>query len=238
MWHTVLVTATEFDNFFELRCPKYTVASNYKFEGEKEPAWKDTYFSKKDFISGTNMKSLNGIPIEELTTVDWLKMSKSAAEIHIQALAESMWDAYNESEPNQLQPGEWHIPFNDNINDDEILQKIAKKEEVEHLETAYDIYQHYAIKIATARCARLSYMTFEGEIDYAKDIALHDSLLKSHHMSPFEHCARAMTDIEYHTLVKGKIEEDESKNDPNIYGWCDNFRGFIPYRHLVEPKND
>ena len=33
------------------------------------------------------------------------------------------------------------------------------------------------IKIATARCARLSYMNFDGEIDYEKDLKLHDQLL-------------------------------------------------------------
>ena len=94
------------------------------------------------------------------------------------------------------------------------------------------------IKIATARCARLSYMTFDGEIDYEKDIALHDQLLKNHHMSPFEHCARAMSDYEYETFIKGVIHLDENgtmaETSPNCFGWCNNFRGFIQYRYLVE----
>jgi hypothetical protein len=41
MWHTVLVTATEFENFFELRCPKYI---NEHENGE------DISYSRKDFI--------------------------------------------------------------------------------------------------------------------------------------------------------------------------------------------
>lgn len=228
MWHTVLVTATEFDNFFELRCPKYQTPVSQSVEPQK--SWKDL---TEVHSNPENLKRL------EANKDNWIfKMqhSLSAAEIHIQALAEAMWDAKNESTPKQLNPGEWHIPFSDNINDDEILQKIAKEEEVSHLETAYDIYQYYAVKIATARCARLSYMTFEGKIDYEKDIALHDTLLKAHHASPFEHCARAMTDLEYHTFIKGRIEEDESKNNPNIYGWCNNLRGFIQYRYLVESQ--
>jgi hypothetical protein len=40
------------------------------------------------------------------------------------------------------------------------------------------------LKIATARCARLSYNNHNGEIDYQKDIELHDRLLRDHHMSP------------------------------------------------------
>ena len=197
----------------------------------------------------------------------WQSISKSQAEIHIQALAEAMWDEYNGSDPKQLKPGEWHIPFSDNINDDEILQKIAKKEEVSHLETAYDIYQYYAIKIATARCARLSYMTFEGKIDYEKDIALHDQLFNSKHYSPFEHCARAMTDLEYYSFIKGEVPTykdgdgilnyeyypysngktnrdgelwmgfiGENPNNGNRFGWCNNLRGFIQYRYLVESQ--
>ena len=41
----------------------------------------------------------------------WQSINRSQAEIHIQALAEAMWDAYNESKPKQLQAGEYHIPF-------------------------------------------------------------------------------------------------------------------------------
>ena len=234
MWHTVLVTATEFDNFFELRCPKYQWQDGKVFN-----SWKDLV--KDTFESGGSRDWVDGL--ENCSLIERLKHSKSAAEIHIQALAEAMWDEYNGSDPKQLKPGEWHIPFSDNINDDEILQKIAKKEEVSHLETAYDIYQYYAIKIATARCARLSYMTFEGKIDYEKDIALHDQLFNSKHYSPFEHCARAMSDDEYETYIKGKCNYYQMTTnlrpllpDDENYGWCNNFKGFIPYRYLLESQ--
>lgn len=86
------------------------------------------------------------------------------------------------------------------------------------------------LKIATARCARLSYMTFDGEIDYEKDIKLHDQLLESNHMSPFEHCAKAMSNDEL--LLYRKIEP--KVNDSDNLGWCNNFKGFIQYRYLVE----
>lgn len=258
MWHTVLVTATEFENFFELRCPKYQWQDGKVFN-----SWKDLV--KDTFESGGSRDWVDGL--ENCSLIERLKHSKSAAEIHIQALAEAMWDAYNESKPKLLNPGEWHIPFGDKINDDEILQNLAKKEEIEHLETAYDIYQYYAVKIAIARCARLSYMTFDGEIDYKKDIALHDQLLAAHHMSPFEHCARAMTDLEYYSFIKGEVPTyrdgdgilnyeyypysdgktnrdgelwmgfiGENPNNGNRFGWCNNLRGFIQYRYLVESQ--
>jgi hypothetical protein len=85
-------------------------------------------------------------------------------------------------------------------------------------------------------------MTFDGEIDYEKDIKLHDRLLESKHMSPFEHCARAMTEKEYFEFAKGRMlvkdgygDGDSLEQDfDNTDGWCNNFRGFIPYRYLIE----
>jgi len=41
----------------------------------------------------------------------WQSINKSQAEIHIQALAEAMYDARNESVPKQLQVDEYHLPF-------------------------------------------------------------------------------------------------------------------------------
>ena len=86
------------------------------------------------------------------------------------------------------------------------------------------------LKICTARCARLSYMTFDGDIDYEKDIKLHDQLLDSKHFSPFEHCARVMSEDEYYDFFKGSLGQNEHESR----GWCNNFKGFIPYRYLLE----
>lgn len=220
MWHTVLVTATEFDNFFELRCPVYD------FGGPM-------YKSKKESIA-------DKIKLEGETTkilyddLFWLNHNKSQAEIHIQKIAEMMWDSYNESKPNPLQPGEWHMPFMGNFDPKKLLELSGQEPED---------FELVCRKIATARAARLSYMTFDGEIDYEKDIKLHDQLLKSKHYSPFEHCARAMDSNEYHDVyIKGEIRktfsggpEGDTYQIPSItQGWCNNFRGFIPYRYLIE----
>lgn len=194
-WYTCLVTATEFENFFELRCPKYY----------------GVYKSQKDLLV-TDLDRRRK-PIHEM-------INTSQAEIHIQALAEAMWDARNDSVPNQLESGEWHIPFGDRITDEGIWDFIKHEDEIESIKS----------KIATARCARLSYMTFDGGIDYGKDIKLHDQLLESKHMSPFEHCARVMTNQEYDDFHKGDLNKDNASQ----YGWCNNFKGFIQYRYLIE----
>ena len=222
-WYTCLVTTTELENFYKLRCPQYT------------NGYDETFRSRKDYINGTAEPEM--YPTSE---VGWWSISKSGAEIHIQALAEAMWDAQNESKPSLLGDGEWHIPFGDKFSTSE-LRKLE-----ESLNTRDRT--RLAISIATARCARLSYMTFDGEINYEKDIALHDQLLASGHYSPFEHCARAMSNEEYVSFIKGEIDTIETDNtNPGDFvaynkvwnsdkeaGWCNNFKGFIQYRYLLE----
>lgn len=201
MWHKVILTATEFDNFFNLRCPQYYGV--YK-------SWKDL-LGHKD--------------VEKRTKPFVERLNESQSEIHIQLLSEAMWDAMNESEPKQLKAGEWHIPFGDKFDDKKIEELFGtfEKEEVK-------------IKIATARCARVSYLNFEGKDDYEADIKLHDRLAKSGHWSPFEHCARAMSPTEYsYSRRAAKFD-----GDPIIYderGWSGNFKGFIQYRKMFEGEH-
>lgn len=238
MWHQTLVTATEWENFFELRCPKYELIS------ENMPLY---FKSKKDFnkyVADVGDKPFN------LTDIDWLQINNSQAEIHIQALAEAMWDAMNESKPKKLKESEWHIPFGNQMNE-EIIEDFILADH-EHKGMHYGLlkreewaeeFNEYKIKIATARCARLSYANHEGEIDYEKDIQLHDRLLKNGHLSPFEHVARVMNSDEYLSFIKGQIvaeyvealdEEVLSYVSKESEGWCNNFKEFIPYRYLIE----
>ena len=235
MWHTVLVTATSYENFFELRCPKYEIYAG----PEDIPEYFCSGRSWKEF-----MKSNNGLAGDFNTEniVERLQYSKSGAEIHIQALAEAMWDAMNESKPKELKAGEYHIPFGDRLDEGKLTIQVLD-EYHNTLKGAKELLTEAALKVATARCARLSYMTFDGEIDYEKDIQLHDRLLSDGHMSPFEHCARAMNDDEYDSFIKGKLLiEDQGEgfklivDNPDNLGWCNNFRGFIQYRHIIENK--
>ena len=87
----------------------------------------------------------------------------------------------------------------------------------------------YKIKISVARCARLSYNTFDGEINYEKDIKLHDQLLGSKHLSPFEHVCKMPTPKEISGLGNGFTHVDY-KGDM----WSGNFKGWIQYRQLLE----
>jgi len=209
-YYKVLITATEWENFFELRCPKYQVRLGVTRDIK-------TFRSKKDVIKAADSYNIEH-HFDELDTIDWLKLNKSQAEIHISAVAEAIWDAMNESKPKQLSEQQWHIPYGDTIVFDEVLSSDGEQNKT-------NLYNK--LKIATARCARVSYTTVGNEVthDYSKDVELHDSLLASKHASPFEHCAQVMANSEY--------EEIYTRNDGTGDGWCRNFRGFKQYREIM-----
>lgn len=93
------------------------------------------------------------------------------AQPEFQCLAYKMLGLYLHSEPQQVAPMAWHIPF-----DDFMPEGISTKEQ---------------LQISTARSARTSYKTIEGKIDQAKDIEMFNRLLGPGHWSPFEHCGKA-----------------------------------------------
>ena len=166
----------------------------------------------------------------------WLAQNKGQAEIHMMALAESIYDAVNESTPKQLQPGEWHIPFEDKIHIDGIqgIQFTLKDGSIEYHEAKW--ITEAKVKISVAMAARTSY-TVVGEekgLDYKALIGLHDRLLSQDppHSSPLEHCGICMSESE--RLMYRKLEKP--KDDSYGLGWCNNFKGFIPYRYLVDNK--
>ena len=146
MWQTVIVTATDWSNFFALR-------------------------------------------------------ANAQAQPEIQQIARMMRDLYDNHTPTLLAAGEWHLPF---VQPDERTLAISALR-----------------KIATARCARISYLTHDtGQRDTARDVQLHDVLLRDGHMSPFEHVARPMTDE----------ERGCSPYDGNLRGWHQ-YRKDFPDEH-------
>lgn len=237
MWHTVIITATEWENFFALRCPQYEI-------GYTDNRLSQFVRSRRDYMDfhyqshvQNETKQVLGDKLrtaakERYSEIEWLKINKGQAEIHMMALAEAMWDAYNESEPELLRPGKWHIPF---VNiQDFILVDDPKLIDVPK-----------ALKVSTAMCARVSY-TIVGEegkpANYQRDIELHDRLAKSGHWSPFEHCAKAMNEEEYYTSICGNVpyvknNETTLEQDKGQYGWSGNFQGFHQYRKTFQGEN-
>jgi hypothetical protein len=249
MWTVEIVTATEWENLFHLRCPQY-----------RFPAGGPIFRSWDDLIKYTESqepKASSGW-IEDLknfTILQRLEWNKGQAEIHMMAIAEAMWDQYNSSIPRELKPGEWHIPYGDTI-------KLYKDEKdphglwnLTHSEGSTLTVEMGKVQIATAMLAQTSY-TVVGEdgkpMSYENLIDLHNSLLirpytnrkgvvfgpdDPIHASPAEHCAQAMTEKEimYYTKTYGV----PGKASPQTieHGWCHNYRGFKSYRSMIPNEN-
>lgn len=119
-------------------------------------------------------------PFQYITTIvsstEWENFfalrASSEAQPEFRELAKAMLREYLKSTPRQLKVGEWHVPFGDKY-------------------VSEGLSEAQLLKIATARCARVSYLNFEGDIDHEKDYKLHDRLVSQGHFSPTEHCARA-----------------------------------------------
>ena len=110
------------------------------------------------------------------------------------------------------------------------------------------------VMISTSLAARTSYTVVghEKELNAHSLIDLHDRLLSQDppHSSPLEHCARAMSDEEYVSFIKGvpdmiEYEKDEiaisylkTYEDSPEAGWCYNLKGFISYRYLIDNKGN
>ena len=104
-WYTAIFTTTETENFFNLRCPQYEISYMDTSEGLPGREVFKSYRSRKDWSKENYQDEM-----DNWTDTEWLQINKGQGEIHISLLAEAMWDSMNESEPNQLKAGEWHIP--------------------------------------------------------------------------------------------------------------------------------
>lgn len=104
-----------------------------------------------------------------VTATEWENFfhlrANPAAQPEFQELAYEMLDAYLSGTP---RVAHMHIPF------------------------GQDAPTGSAFKVATARCARVSYLTFDGDFSTDADVTLHDRLAAAGHWSPFEHCATAL----------------------------------------------
>lgn len=123
-----------------------------------------------------------------------LRLDK-AAQPEIRVLAEQMWAAWNESKPTKLEPGQWHLPF---ITQDELgpvssylVDARLRDESLPEGDT--ERYLSVWKPVSVARCARVSYLSFETgrRSTIEEDLKLYDRLVGAQpmHASPAEHQA-------------------------------------------------
>ena len=126
------------------------------------------------------------------------------AQPEIQALANKMKAAYDASQPFKMTYESWHLPF---ITPQD-------RRQTREMDLNEDNQHDLLIKISTGRCARVSYLNHDGNRDIQSDIKLHDRLLASNppHLSPFEHCAMAMSDGRYANFTGWQSYRNQLEN--------------------------
>lgn len=218
-YHTVICTATEFDNFFKLRCDE-----NAQYEIRR--------------IADLMYEAYHAFDNEKWESV--VSHSKPG-DLTVNGITDEGWQAVK---PQKLKVGEWHCPLvyeEDNLPISEwlsIYNPQANSEEVWN--KAFDSVRK---KISVARCARVSYLTHDGKRDIEKDLELFERLRTSGHYSPFEHIATPSFDKQrwnQFQFLKANQEEFEqvkpiNLRNGNFIGWrqmrqdlpnenCTNFR--------------
>lgn len=128
-------------------------------------------------------------PYEHITTVvtatEWanfFKLRRSPdAKPEFKELADMMWEAYKAAPMQTLQPGQWHLPY---IYEHEQQARSLLPEEKREEATAN------LIKVSAARCARTSYKNHRNKVStFAEDVELYERLASAGHFSPMEHQA-------------------------------------------------
>lgn len=204
MWATVLITSgmEGWNNFFEQRCSKYI-----DIRGNE-------YLSKEDY---QNVHGKNG-----RDKLDWLRINKGTAEIHMRELAECIYSEMKKTEPKKLKEGEWHLPmYNPDICDNQPISKVVRYLCAVHANTSYTVVGD------------------QKEMSMDKGLEIFEKLVNANpiHYSPLEHCAVNMTRYERELFSRRYI----TGSDGTIVterGWCNNFRGFIQLRYMLSSGYD
>ena len=142
-----------------------------------------------------------------ITGTEWtnfykLRMHKDA-QPEFQKLAQLMYDAQNDSVPVKR---DFHLPYADKLIETMGIQN--------------------ALNVSAARCARVSYKTFDGkESKIDDDLRLCNDLISGGHMSPFDQQAFADTTQK----INNKTFWSTPRDHRQYWGW-------IPNRVYIERK--
>ena len=139
------------------------------------------------------------------------------AQPEINALAFKMQEAMAQCIPQELDVGEWHLPY---VTADERHDQFFKNN------------PELLRQVSAARCCRVSYLKHDGTApSIADDLALCEKLVGARplHASPFEHQATP-DELVYH---KDQDPDNKFWLSPELHG---NFTGWIQYRKQIEHR--
>ena len=206
-------------------------------------AWKDAAYQAAECAArmleqGVHKQIVNRL-LEPFTYIDvlvtatdyanWFMLRDHPdAQPEIRELAQLMRYEYEQSIPTQIQVGQWHLPY---ITEDDWINAhaYAKVGRITRDEPGYREKLDIVRKISVARCARVSYKAFDGNVaPIEKDLELYEQLLVSQplHASPAEHQATPdqMIDEQRGDIISERWEH------PDLHG---NFNGWKQFRKML-----
>ena len=178
----------------------------------------EPWMTMKTVISGTEWNNL------------WWLRCHADAQPEFHELALKMQAAYDDSEPQLLNPGEWHVPYVTtyrSLINNELLYSDGKTCEI----TAEE-----ARIISASCCAQVSYRKNDDTLEKAQKI--YKQLIESTpaHASPVEHQATPMEDSFYETWYDDPQHLRQfgvTHQDTQGALWSGNLRGWIQHRKLI-----
>ena len=156
----------------------------------------------------------------------WLR-NHSDAQPEFHELARVIAEVLEAAGPTKLLPGEWHVPYVERIRgDDGVLRYFSSGQEIK-VETAK--------KISASCCAQVSYRALDESLEKAEMI--YQKLIESDppHMSPVEHQATPIVEIEFKYPIYW--QDGITHQDRQGKFWSGNFRGWIQHRKLLQNES-
>lgn len=219
---------------------------------ELSKAFYDTGYHKQVYNRLTEpfqmMKTV--VSATEWSNFFWLR-DDDAADPSIAELARCMKQAYEQSVPQVLQAGEWHLPYVE-------TQTATNGEKIYIIEFPEDagdpvcVSLEDAIKVSCARACAVSFRNTDYGLEKSKEVygrLISDSKI---HGSALEHAAKVMQPYTYEWMNPNAVtirhvndsekprtwEDGISHVDRQGNLWSANFKGFIQHRKTIKGENN
>lgn len=158
------------------------------------------------------------------------------AQPEIRELADCMWEALQQSEPQVLKPGEWHLPYV------KTFRASYGDAGLEYHAERIGVTLHEALRISAASVAQVSFRKLDQSSEKVDKVwgMLVDT--EQPHAVCLEHQATPMPEVQPKIYFNGRgdveikdyIPDGVTHLDLNGSAWSGNFKSFIQHRQLLD----
>ena len=170
----------------------------------------------------------------ELDNFMFLRRAPDAKE-EIRELADCMYKAMEESSPEVLESGEWHVPYV-NTSRDLFQGSPTFGKRIYTCDKGSHITLEEALAVSSSCCGQVSYRKIDNSFE--KAMSIYEKLgvgSEGLHASPFEHQGTPLENPEPVYMVEpDHWEVGVTHIDRDMKYWSGNFNGWIQHRQLLD----